>query len=166
MIVHQHSCRLLGLVSALWMLGGLPGCVVEKMHQDLAATRAGVEKLSDLAPALERTNAALDRSNAQLERMYAELRQSNETLKVVVGKLDEANAQLQLSATQLKRLEPMMVSLKSLDESMASLRKVIENIDKAIPLLNITRGTPPADASLQRQRRENADERSSDKPQP
>lgn len=132
----------------------LPGCVVQAMHDDLAATNKGVQKLAELAPELQRTNAAIDRSNAQLERLYAELAETHKSLNVVIARMDSTNSHLQESVRELRRLEPMSASLKNLDESLASLRKSIENIDRVIPLLNISEGTPSADRALRRQAEE------------
>lgn len=131
-------------------ISALPGCVVQQMHEDLAATRAGVERLAELAPALRQTNTALERSNAQLERLYGELAETHGSLKLVLVRLDASNAQLERSVQELGHLGPMMASLKDLDESLAALRKNIENIDKAIPLLNLSKGTPPADQILKK----------------
>lgn len=124
------------------------------MRDDLAGTRASVEQIAELAPALRETNTALATSNAQLERLYSEVASTHQSLELVIARLDATNTYLQESVRQLGHLDPMMASLKNLDESLAALRKNIENIDKAIPLLDLSKGTPPADRMLQRQERE------------
>lgn len=123
----------------------LTGCVVRDIRDDLAATRAGVERLAELAPALRQTNASLERSNTQMETLYTELTNTHKSLDLVLARLDDTNAHLQESTRHLRHLDPMMASLKNLDESLAALRKIVENIDKAVPLLNLTAGTPPVD---------------------
>jgi phosphoenolpyruvate carboxylase len=105
-----------------------------------------------LAPTLERTNSALNQSNTQLAAMYKELTATRAALESIPPRLDESNRSLKESAASLHHLEPMMASLRNLDESLAVLRKTIENINKSIPLLDITKGTPPADEALQRAR--------------
>lgn len=129
----------------------LNGCVVQEMHDDLAATRAGVEGMADLAPELRQSNAALAQSIVQLERMYGELARTNTSLALVLDKLTLANSQMEETLQELRHLDPMSASIQSVDESLAALRKTIENIDKAVPLINLTAGTPPADRALKRQ---------------
>ena len=129
----------------------LPGCVLQDIHDELVATRAGVERLEELAPALKQSTAALDRSNIELERLYGETVEAHGSLKLVLAGLERSNDQLEEAVRQARHLDPLMVSLKSLDESLAAMRKTIENIDKAIPLLRLTQGTPPADRLLKRQ---------------
>ncbi len=137
------------------ILAFVPGCVVQQIHDDLAATRAGVERL---APVLEQTKSALDSSNIQLESLHAQLAATHHSLGLMLIQMETTNAQLRQSVQQLNHLEPMMVSIKNLDESLAALRKNIENIDKAIPLINVSKGTPPADRVLKRQEDERANE--------
>ena len=108
------------------------------MRDDLKSTRVGVESLADLVPQLKESNAALLKANTQLEQANA--------------RLDVANTKLTESVQILQTLGPMMTSLREVSESLASLRKMMENIDHAIPLINITGGTPPADSALERQR--------------
>lgn len=129
----------------------LPGCIVQRMADDLAATRAGVERLAALEPALSQTNARLDATNQQLARAVADLAAARERLDAVIARIDQSNDHLAVSVRSLNHLEPMMASLRNLDESLAALRKVIENIDDAIPFLNMSKGTPPADRALDRQ---------------
>lgn len=132
----------------------LPGCVVQEIHEDLAATRAGVERIAELAPALRQTNAALDTSNAQLERLYGELASTHQSLELVLARLDTTNIHMQESVRQLRHLDPMMVSLKSLDESLAALRKLVDNLDRVVPLLRLSKGTSPVEGTLNSERTE------------
>ncbi len=136
----------------------LPGCVVRDMHRDLAATRAGVERLAEVTPQLRAAGEALQSSNEHLAQLYEELAQTHRSLELILARLDTTNGYLRQSVEQLGHLEPAMTSLKSVDESLASLRKTIENIGKAIPMLNLSNGTPPADRSLQRQEQERSAE--------
>ena len=124
------------LLSATSLL--LPGCIVGEMRDDLKSTRVGVESLSDLVPQLKESNAALLTANAQLGQANA--------------RLETANTKLIESVQLLQTLSAMKGSLQEVNESLASLRKMMENIDRVIPLINITAGTPPADTALQRQR--------------
>ncbi len=130
--------RFLAILLTLAATSLLPGCIVGEMRDDLKSTRVGVQNLSDLVPQLKESNAALLKANAQLE-------QANSRLEV-------SNAKLTESVKLLQALEPMKTSLREVNESLASLRKMMENIDRAIPFINITAGTPPADSALQRQR--------------
>ncbi len=132
----------------------LSGCIVGQMRDDLAGTRAGVERLNELAPALERSNAALAESNAQMARMYSELAETHKAIEAGLPRLDAANAHMNDAAERLRHLEPMLASLRNLDESLAALRKIIENIDKAMPLVNLTKGAPSVDRDLKRQEEE------------
>lgn len=129
----------------------LPGCIVRRLTDDLAATRTGVERLAALEPTLAQTNARLETSNEHLARAVSELSATRERLDTVITRLDQSNDHLAASVRSLNHLEPMMASLRNLDESLAALRKVIENIDKAIPLIDMSKGTPPADDTLRRQ---------------
>ena len=140
----SHAVTATLLLSAA---AGLPGCIVRDIRDDLAATRAGVDRLAELAPALRQTNASLERSNTQMETLYTELKETHKTLDLVLERLDTTNTHLQESTGHLRRLDPMMASLKSLDESLAALRRMVENIDKAVPLLNLSKGTPPVDGA-------------------
>jgi ABC-type transporter Mla subunit MlaD len=149
----------------------LPGCFIQRMNDDLAATRAGVERLAELAPELRRTNTTLERtldqlarSNANVERIGAELAGTHRTLAQVPPRLDESVAHLRDSSERLRHLEPMMLSLRNLDESLAALRKTLENIDKVIPGKDFTRGTPPADRVIERQKEEERKEQQDGKP--
>lgn len=143
----------------LWPFLFLPGCVVQDIHDDLAATRASVERIAELAPALRQTNASLETSNIQLERLYGELASTHKSLELVLARLDTTNVHLQESAQQLRHLDPMMASLKNLDESLAALRRVVQNIDKAVPLLSLGKGTPPVDGVLKPQGGEATEQR-------
>ncbi len=133
----------------------VPGCVIQQIHDDLASTGPGVERL---APVLEQTKSALDSSNIQLESFHAQLAVTHHSLELMLIQMETTNTQLRQSVQQLNHLEPMMASIKNLDESLAALRKNIENIDKAIPLINVSKGTPPADRVLKRQEDERANE--------
>lgn len=105
------------------------GCVVDTMQKDLAA----------LAPALNQTNQSLQTTNAHLDRIREELQATNQSLQGVLTHLQSVAA----SSANLSHLDPMMATMRSLDESLAALRKIIENVDSAIPLFNFTKGTPP-----------------------
>lgn len=130
----------------------LPGCIVGEMRDDLKSTRVGVESLSDLVPQLKESNAALLKANAQLVEANA--------------RLEISNAKLTESVRLLQTLDPMKASLRDVNESLASLRKMMENIDRAIPLINITAGTPPADTALERQRQAPVTDPASHAPSP
>lgn len=135
--------RTLFVASIALLVPTLSGCVVGQIRDDLAATRAGVERLEALTPALERTSVALEQSNRQLALLHAELTEARRALEGVPPRLDEANTHLKLSTEQLASSRPMMASLQKLDESLVALRKMVENIDHAIPLLSFTKGAAP-----------------------
>jgi hypothetical protein len=130
----------------------LSGCIVGEMRDDLKATRVGVEGLAALAPALEKTNATLEKSNELMAATYRELVATRAAAEQMPARLDEANDHLKRATAMLAHLETMQGSLRNLDESLAALRKMIENIDKAIPLLNFSKGTPPADKAIEKSR--------------
>jgi DNA repair ATPase RecN len=144
--------RTLITASLVAVLPILSGCIVGEIRDDLKATRAGVERLATLTPALEKTNASLGKTNEQLAALYREMVATRESVEVMPRRLDEANEHLKRSTEMLAHLEPMQASLRNLDESLAALRKIVENIDKAIPLVNFTKGTPSADKALEKSR--------------
>lgn len=157
--IHSRNrcCAVVLLAAATAFL--LPGCIVGEMRDDLKATRIGVQNLSDLGPQLAQTNAAIIKAHAQIELGNAQLVELQKqitsmqaSIQAFHPRLDDANSTMQDSVRQLKHLEPMMASMRNLDESLASLRKMLENIGRAIPLLNVTGGTPSADRALERQR--------------
>ncbi|HEX2837454.1 MAG TPA: hypothetical protein VHN77_04940, partial [Phycisphaerales bacterium] len=115
------------------------------MRDEVAATRASVERIENVVPELRDTNAALRTSSAHIEQLYREVLNAHVSLRLVLDRLDATNANLQTSAQQLRSLDPMMGSLNKLDESLAALRRMVENIDKAVPLLNFSRGTQPVE---------------------
>lgn len=139
---HRQEGRTLAVILAAL---SIPGCVIQEMHDDLAATRVGVERIAELTPALLQTNASIEMSNAQLERLYGELAKTHRSLELVLSRLDSTNAYLQESVDQLRHLDPMMVSLRNLDESLVALRRIVQNIDTAVPLLNLSKGNPAVD---------------------
>lgn len=141
----RRSQFALPMVLALLLL---PGCVVQAIHDDLAATRAGVERIAELAPALQQTNAALDSSNAQLERLYSELSSTHNSLEFALARLDTTNEHMRESVQRLSHLDPMMASLKSLDESLAALRKLVDSIASSVPLLGLTKDNSPEEVAL------------------
>ena len=143
--------KTLSAMTAAVVLIALPGCMLQEMRDDLRDTRIGVQQLADLAPELRRSTQALDRSNSQLAEMYREIAATHQALEALRPRVDESNAHMKLASDRLAHLEPMMASLRNLDESLAALRKTIENISKAIPGVDFTKGTPPADRVLQRQ---------------
>lgn len=128
----------------------LPGCVIQNMRDEVAATRASVERIENVVPELRDTNAALRTSSAHIEQLYREVLNAHVSLRLVLDRLDATNANLQTSAQQLRSLDPMMGSLNKLDESLAALRRMVENIDKAVPLLNFSRGTQPVEKVTER----------------
>ncbi len=148
--------RTLLVVFAVVTIPMLSGCIVGEMRDDLKATRVGVEKLAVLTPALEKTNAALERANEQMAAVYKELEATRLAVEQMPRRVDEANEHLRRSSEMLSHLEPMKASLRSLDESLAALRKMVENIDKAIPLVNLMKGVPPADKAIEKSREPDA----------
>lgn len=141
----ESSMRSLLVIFAVVTIPMLSGCIVGEMRDDLKATRVGVEKLAVLTPALEKSNAALERANEQMAAVYRELEQIRLAMEAMPRRVDEANEHLRRSTELMSHLEPMQGSLRNLDESLAALRKMVENIDKAIPLVNLMKGVPPAE---------------------
>ena len=148
--------RTLLVVLAVMLPAMLSGCIVGEMRDDLRATRVGVEKLAVLTPALEKTNAALERANEQMAAVYRELEQTRLAVEAMPRRVDEANEHLRRSSEMLSHLEPMKVSLRTLDESLGALRKMVENINKAIPLVNLMKGVPPAEKAFEKSREPDA----------
>lgn len=103
---------------------GLSGCIVEKIHDQLEQSNAGMGRVeSDL----KGTNAAVASVDKRLDAV------------------DETNRLLQQTMERLAVLESIDASLKSIDASLkrlddhlASLRKTINSIDSTIPFLKLS----------------------------
>lgn len=105
---------LLSLATLACMMVNLPGCVFEKINDQLAVSNAGVAKVE-----------------ARLDRMLEEVDETNR-------RLEETQARLAALESINRSLQSIDASLKRLDDHLMSLRSTISNIDDAIPFLKFS----------------------------
>lgn len=116
------------------------GCVVGRIDRNLAETTQAVRTIAPIVPALERTNQLMAETNARLDdtqRALADMRARLERLEGVVVRVDQ----------RLTAMDPIERSLGRIDQHLAALRKSMENVDRAVPLMDVTEGTAPVESA-------------------
>lgn len=118
----------LGLV-----LTTMPGCIIRDLH----------DQMEGMDQTMRDTDQSVDALTVQLtetNRLIAEL---NRQIAEGSGQLREANSHLAAANERLAVLESIDASLKANELHLASLRRTLENVDDAVPVIDVT--DPAAD---------------------
>ena len=97
---------------------GMPGCIVQDIHDQLKRTNEQ----------LESRLAMLDTTNDELVKIRGSLEKTNEILEGVKAELATTNETMGKVQKRLEVLDPINTSLTSLDSSLKTVKNLIEKI--------------------------------------
>jgi len=103
----------------------LPGCVFRDIDNRIAAT-----------------GASIDRAHAELGLVKAEVARVADVLDNRLAAINQTNQHLAAMRQDTATMAAIQASLRAIQDHLASFRQTIENVDNAIPLLDVADPAP------------------------
>lgn len=109
--------------AALLAIAPMPGCVVWEIRDEMRAANASMQEV----------RRQIDHTSGLIAQVHGRLDQTNTLVTGVDRRLH-----------RLEVLDSIQASLAAVDEHLASLRRTIDNVDRAVPFMDVgDKAAPP-----------------------